>query len=89
MTTEQESNDQLNNAEVKFVKAFRSKWRKGQDEHGGLLSDRIGLIREIRDETLDQYAYLWALEKQLKRVQQHMLADENHRAMQLLTKILS
>ena len=83
-----ESCRQLKEAQLEFIDTFQQKWIKGQAEHGGLLTDRIGLVREIKDEILDQWAYMWALETQLKKVLNYLENADVDSAITLMRQVL-
>lgn len=53
---------------LKFTQQLDLKYRKGQAEHGGLLSDNtpMWLLEQAIDETIDQYTYLMTLKEQLE-----------------------
>lgn len=49
-----------------FVKSAGFKYRKGQWQHGGSLWEKKDLITKAKEEVIDQWFYLDALEKQIK-----------------------
>jgi hypothetical protein len=64
MSGEQERH--LNSLIESFETAARSKYRKGQQEHGGNLWTKRGLIDMAIDEAIDQVIYLLTLKKQIE-----------------------
>lgn len=48
-----------------FVKFAGIKYRKGQQQHGGNLWEKKDLITKAKEEVIDQWFYLDALEKQI------------------------
>lgn len=63
MTPEQEAHLQL--IKDSFVSAVDKKYRHGQQEHGGDLWLKKGLIDMAIEEALDQVVYLVSLKKQI------------------------
>lgn len=65
MTREQEQH--LQSLKESFLREFDAKYRRGQAEHGGSLFEMpmLDLIRNAKEEVLDQWAFLCTLEDQL------------------------
>ena len=51
----------------RFQKAAKSKYDKGQKEHGGLITDRI-LVDELENEVIDLWFYVQALKLKLSKM---------------------
>lgn len=64
MTQEQENH--LQNIKTAFLKAVDIKYRHGQEEHGGNLWKKKGLIDMAIEEAVDQVIYLLTLKKQIE-----------------------
>lgn len=62
MTPEQE----LHLAEIKadFIKQVDAKYRKGQEEHGGNLWKKPGVLEMLMDECVDFFVYAYVLRQQ-------------------------
>ena len=66
MTLEQE--DHLNKIQKRVVGRIDRKYRAGQAEHGGDLWERVPLVEDLIDESIDQVTYALTLKTQLGRV---------------------
>ena len=64
MTKEQE--EHLNSIVKDASIAIATKYRAGQDEHGGNLWTKKGIIDMAIDEAIDQVTYLLTLKRQLE-----------------------
>jgi hypothetical protein len=60
-----EAQQHLDELLLEFKYDFSEKYRKGQEEHGGLLSERPTLP-DLRHEVLDLVAYTYTLQQQLR-----------------------
>lgn len=49
----------------RFVLSASYKYKKGQEQHGGKLWEKKDLIKKAKEEVIDQWFYLDALDKQL------------------------
>lgn len=66
MTLEQE--DHLNGVIRSVSGQIDRKYRAGQEEHGGDLWERVPLVDDLIDESIDQVTYALTLKTQLGRV---------------------
>lgn len=64
MTPEQEKHLQFLKDE--FCKQLDEKYRKGQEEHGGDIWLKSGMLKNMTEEILDQWVYAKTLEFQMK-----------------------
>jgi hypothetical protein len=64
MTPEQENH--LGEIKETFCSLVDAKYRKGQEEHGGNLWKKKGLIDMAIEEAIDQVAYLLSLKRQIE-----------------------
>ncbi len=62
MTTEQEAH--LDEIKYAFVKAVDAKYRKGQEEHGGNLWKKPGVLEMLMEECVDFWVYAYVLKQQ-------------------------
>lgn len=61
----QQHEDHLKQIKDNFNILVDKKYRKGQEEHGGNLWDKMDLIDMAIDEALDQVTYLFTLREQI------------------------
>ena len=70
MTANEELLEEANRIKNQAIDAFRSKAFKkydaGQEEHGGLLTERVSL-EDLEDEIIDLWFYLQALKERLAK----------------------
>lgn len=64
MTNDQEKS--MKDSLDRFYRLAEVKYRKGQEQHGGDLWDKKGLIWKAKEEVIDMWFYLEALEKQIE-----------------------
>lgn len=64
---ELQSEEHLEWLKEEAQKRIDSKYRMGQEEHGGYLPDKEGLLDEAINEAIDMLVYLLTLKKQLKK----------------------
>jgi hypothetical protein len=64
MTNEQQIS--MDGAIDKFSHLAELKYRAGQDQHGGQLWEKKGLLWKAKEEVIDLWFYLDALEKQIE-----------------------
>ena len=66
---------------TKILKQFTieasKKFTRGCIQHGGKIWLKEGLIKEMKDEAIDQYIYCTALEDQLKGIKLGKLKDKD------------
>ena len=63
-----EQEDHLNKIQKRVVGRIDRKYRAGQAEHGGDLWERVPLVEDLIDESIDQVTYALTLKTQLGRV---------------------
>lgn len=84
--TPQEHKDQLiNNFSTEYV----NKYNKGQEEHGGNLWEKPSMIRNAKDEVLDQWSYISVIESQIKEAIALMDDFKPEAAKEILRKLIS
>lgn len=71
-----------------FCVAVDSKYRKGQQEHGGNLWTKPGMFPMLREETIDFIVYAHTLEQQLRDVLTHIEDGNQEMARVKLSGIL-
>lgn len=72
-----EDSEYLNKILKQFISEASDKFTRGCDEHGGRIWLKKGLIKEMKDEAIDQYIYASALEDQLKGIKLGKLKDKD------------
>jgi hypothetical protein len=64
MTTEQETH--INQILGEFIAEAKAKYEAGQQEHGGNLWEKRGMLTHAIEEAIDQVMYLYTLRRQLR-----------------------
>ena len=64
MTVEQETH--INEILSEFNDEARAKYEAGQQEHGGNIWEKRGMLTHAIEEAIDQVVYLYTLRKQLR-----------------------
>lgn len=65
MTAEHEAH--LQRLKEQFTKDLDAKYRAGQEEHGGELWEKRGMLAHAIEEAIDQVVYLYTLREQLEK----------------------
>lgn len=60
----------MENVITRFARDYRQKYVRGQAEHGGLLSEKPGMVTQARAEVLDLVSYLDVAQGQIASVSQ-------------------
>lgn len=63
---EQECEAHLANLKAEFCADLDAKYRAGQQEHGGHIWEKRGMLTHAIEEAIDQVVYLYTLRAQLK-----------------------
>lgn len=65
-TVEPEQEDHIDRILREFNAEARAKYEAGQQEHGGNLWEKRGMLTHAIEEAIDQVVYLYTLRRQLK-----------------------
>ena len=65
MTPENEAH--LRRIQTEFAADLNAKYRAGQEEHGGNLWEKRGMLTHAIEEAIDQVVYLYTLREQLRQ----------------------
>jgi hypothetical protein len=87
MTIEQEAH--LTAIKAKFEREVDTKYRAGQKEHGGNLWLKSGILKNIKQETIDFNVYVEVLERQLLEVKDLLEQNKLDEAIVLVKAMLS
>ena len=75
MTTKQ--NEHLAKIKTDFIQLVTKKYEKGQEQHGGNLWNKKGLIDMAIDEAVDQVVYLLTLKDQINNKTLYSVTEED------------
>tara|TARA_R100000808_G_scaffold10_2_gene80 strand:+ start:4115 stop:4402 length:288 start_codon:yes stop_codon:yes gene_type:complete len=93
MTLKQE--DHLHDIVKSVATGIDRKYRAGQAEHGGDLWERVPLVEDMIEESIDQVTYALTLKQQLARVKEllddarNAVPDNPVTAQKLITRAMS
>tara|TARA_R100001086_G_scaffold249732_2_gene190615 strand:+ start:929 stop:1216 length:288 start_codon:yes stop_codon:yes gene_type:complete len=93
MTLQQE--DHLTNLTRTVTTQIDKKYRAGQAEHGGDLWERVPLVEDMIEESIDQVTYALTLKQQLARVKEllddarNAVPDNPVTAQKLITRAMT
>ena len=93
MTLKQE--DHLRDIVNSVTAGIDKKYRAGQAEHGGDLWERVPLVEDMIEESIDQVTYALTLKQQLARVKEllddarNAVSDNPVTAQKLITRAMS
>ena len=93
MTLQQE--DHLTNLTRTVTASIDKKYRAGQAEHGGDLWERVPLVEDMIEESIDQVTYALTLKQQLARVKEllddarNAVPDNPVTAQKLITRAMT